>query len=80
MVSSFQYNSKKYLLKTKRMMPGAIDIVKYLHNKGYILGIISDTNNNKPKNGLKKQILILILRLLFFLVMLGEKKEPISHL
>ncbi len=54
MVNSFTIISNKYLLKTKRTMPGAIDIVKYLHNKGYILGVISDTNNNKPKKWLKE--------------------------
>ena len=54
MGESFVKVSNKYLLKTKRTMPGAIDIVKYLHKKGYILGIISDTENLGPKKWLKE--------------------------
>lgn len=54
MGASFTKVSNRYILKTKRTMPGAIDIVKYLHKKGYILGVISDTNNNGPKEWLKE--------------------------
>lgn len=54
MGESFVKVSKKYLLKTKRTMPGAIDIIKYLHKRNYILGIISDTENLGPKDWLKE--------------------------
>jgi FMN phosphatase YigB (HAD superfamily) len=54
MGESFVKVSKKYNLKTKRTMPGAIDVVKYLHKKGYILGVISDTENLGPKEWLKE--------------------------
>jgi len=53
MGDSFVKLSKKHELKKKKMVPGAINIIKYLHKKGYKLGIISDTKSGWIRDWIK---------------------------
>ncbi len=56
MANSFENISKKYKFekKDRKIMPGAIDLITYLHNKGYKLGIISDTETDWARTWLKE--------------------------
>lgn len=54
MNNSFVNLANKYKLKEKKINPGALNLIKYLHNKGYLLGIISDTNTSWARTWLKE--------------------------
>lgn len=74
MGDSFVTLSKKNELKTKRIVPGAIGLIKYLHRKGYKLGIISDTKSAWIRDWLKNENLDSYFYIIILSFEVGGKK------
>ncbi|MFA5358075.1 MAG: HAD family hydrolase [archaeon] len=54
MSAAFLKVAQKYKVEKKHIIDGTIETITYLHKKGYLLGIISDTETDWAKNWVKE--------------------------
>ena len=54
MNAAFLKVAQKYKVKKRHIIDGAIETITYLHKKGYLLGVISDTETDWAKTWIKE--------------------------